>query len=248
MGYTNFPNGITSMGVPIHGPGNFPYDSPGQHFFVDVTDGSDSFSGTEWTRAKKTIEAGYALCTTNKNDVLHILGSASAYPSTAILTFDKDYTHIVGHTAGIVGGGRVRITNTVTTATAGEVVHSGTGCVFDNLHFQWGDSATAASVVGFAISGNGRNLYRGCHFEGPIDATVAGGTAIRMVTITSSQDNTFSGCTFGARTILSGSAAGAIVSFNGSNNTGNVFKDCLFLAYNSTTTSASINYIDNARL
>ena len=247
MGLTNFPNGITSFGIPLYGSGNFPYDSPGNHYFVDLTDGSDVInSGKSWDTAKASIEAGYALCTTGKNDVLHILGAASGYASTSVLTLDKDFTHIVGHTAGIVGGGRVRITNSVTTATAGEFVHSGTGCVFDNLHFQWGGSATAASLIGLAISGDGRNMYRGCHFEGPSQTDIGGAVGQRMVTLTSAQDNTFLGCTFGQRTVENTSATGAILSFNGSNNTGNAFKDCLFLSYNTNTASGFVNFVDGA--
>ena len=249
MLYTNFPNGLTSNGVPILGSGDFPNDSPGSHFYVDSANGSDSNDGTSWLTAKQTIwgtTGGYSLLTANKNDVLHLLGSATAYSSAAVGTWAKDYTHMVGHTAPILTGGRVRLTNTVATATAGEWTISGTGCVFKNIHWQWGDSATATSVVGVAISGNGRNSFINCQFEGPIDATVAGGTAIRVVTITSSQDNWFFNCEFGARTILSNSAAGALVSFNGSNNTGNGFVGCLFSMYNSTTTSAAINFISGA--
>ena len=246
MGLTHFPHGISSLGIPLYGNANFPYDSPGNHYFVDVTDGLDSNDGETWATAKANIATGYALCTTNHNDVVHVLGSASAYAQTAVLTLDKDYTHIVGHTAGIIGGGRVRITNTVTTATTGEFVHSGTGCVFDNLHFQWGGSATAASLVGLAISGNGRNLYRGCHFEGPIQAAMGAAVSQRMVTLTSTEDNTFVGCTFGQRTILSTSATGAVVSFNGINCTGNAFIDSTFLLYNSNTASAGVNFVENA--
>jgi hypothetical protein len=36
------------------------------------------------------------------------------------------------------------------------------------------------------------------------------------------------------------------VSFNGTNNTGNVFEQCLFSMYNSTTTSAAINFVSGA--
>jgi hypothetical protein len=222
---------------------------PGTHYFVDSVGGSDDNPGTSWTEAKKTIwgsSGGYSLLTTGKNDVLHVLGNATAYSSSAIAPWAKDFTHMVGHTAPIYTGGRVRLTNTVTTATAGEWTISGTGCVFKNIHWQWGASATATSVVGVALSGNGRNTFINCAFAGPTNATVAGGTAIRNLTITSSQDNFFYGCSFGGDTIKSASAAGALVSFNGTNNTRNVFEKCKFIAYFSNTASASINYVDGA--
>ena len=240
MGFTDYPNGLTSFGVPI-----VPDTFFGKHYFVDRKLGTDDNPGTSWDQAKKTIVAGYALLRDGYNDVLHIQGTASAYAQTAVLTLDKSYAHIVGHASPIYTGGRVRITNTVTTATAGEFVISGVGSVFKNIHFQWGGSATATSVVGTALSGDGRNAFLNCHFEGPTDATVAGGTAIRALTITSSQDNLFKGCSFGGDTILSSSAAGSVISFNGTNNSRNVFEDCIFVAYNSTTTSATVNYVNN---
>ena len=240
---TNIDQGLTVDGVPVGGAGGFPFDAPGSHFFADSVSGNDDNPGTSWTLAKKTIKAGYALCTTNKNDVLHLIGRATEYAQAAVLTFDKDYTHIVGHTSPIPNGGRVRLTNTVTTATAGEYVISGTGCTFVNIHFQYGDSATVTSLVGVALSGSGRNAFINCEFEGPFYDVNANQ---RMLTITSSQDNYFRGCSFGQRTILNTQATAAVVSFNGANNTGNTFEDCTFHLYNSSTASGIINYISGA--
>ena len=236
-------------GSPMWGGGGFPYSSGGKHYYVDSVNGSNSNRGTSWNKAKASIfgtDGGYALLSENKHDVLHVIGGATAYASTAVGTFDKDYAHVVCETAPLLTGGRARLTNTVTTATAGEFVISAVGSVFSGLHFQHGASATAASVVGTSITGDGRNAFINCHFEGPVDATVADGTAIKTLMLTSTQDNRFVNCAFGARTILSASAAGAIVHFAGTNNNANVFEKCLFIAYNSTTTSASISYVDNA--
>ena len=249
MGYTNFPNGLTSFGIPLPSCGNFPYGSGGNHYWVDSVNGSDSNSGKEWGKAKASIfgtSGGYQLLTENQHDVLHVIGGATAYAETAICTWAKDYTHMVAETAPIMSGGRVRLTNTITTATTGEFVISGTGCVFSGIHWQWGASATATSLVGVAISGNGRNAFINCNFEGPIEATMGAAVAQRMLTITSSQDNWFYNCKFGQRTILSTSATGAIVSFNGTDNTDNGFVNCIFTMYNSNTASAAINFVNNA--
>jgi hypothetical protein len=237
-----FPNGILTPYMV--GPAGF--DSIGDHFWCDSVHGSDSNDGTTPERAKKSISAGYALMSTNHHDVLHVIGGATAYTNTAVLTFDKNYCHVIGHAAPTYSGGRARITNTVTTATAGEYVISGTGCVFQGLHFQFGDSATAASLIGVAISGNGRNAFIGCNFEGPFDAGIGAAAGQRMVTLTSTQDNTFLNCSFGQRTILNTAATGAIVSFNGSNSTDNVFENCIFHMYNSNTASAAISFVDGA--
>lgn len=237
---------LNVAGVPIFGSGAFPFNSPGKHFWVDYVHGSDSNPGTSYELAKKTISAGYALCTTNRNDVLHVVGGASAYAESAVLTFDKDYTHVVGHVTPGYTGGRVRITNSVTTATAGEFVISGTGCTFVNLHFQWGASATATSLIGIAISGNGRNAFVGCNFEGPIDATIGAAAGQRLMTITSSQDNYFYRCGFGQRSILNTAATGAVVALNGTNVTDNVFEECIFHLYNSNTASCTFHVANGA--
>lgn len=251
MPLTNFPHGITTGGVPVYGSaGGFPHTSGGAHFFVDSVNGSDSADGRSWEKAKASIfgtNGGYSLLTSDRNEVLHVIGGATAYAETAVGTWAHDYTHMVGETAGIMTGGRVRLTNTVQTATVGEFVISGTGCVFSGIHWQHGGSAIADSVVGVSITGgNGRNQFINCHFEGPVNATLAAGTAIHPLRITASEDNCFLGCAFGANTILSSSAAGSVVHFAGENSNRNVFKDCIFFAYNSETTSATISYADNA--
>lgn len=218
----------------------------GRHFFVDSVKGSDSNGGASWEDAKKTFTAGYACMTTGNNDVLHVAGNATEYSNSAVVTMDKDYCHVVGHTAPLIHGQRCRLTNTVTTATAGEYVISGTGCVFKNIQFQFGDSNTVTSLVGVALSGYGRNAFINCGFYGPFGVAQVNAVGLRMMTITGSQDNYFYGCSFGQRTILLTSATGAILSFNGANNTNNFFEKCIFLMYNSNTASAAINYVDGA--
>ena len=223
--------------------GQEPFALRGRHFFVDSVRGSDSWPGTSWAQAKKTIwgtTGGYSCLTTGMNDVLHLAGNATAYSCAAVAPWAKDFTHMIGHTAPIRTGGRVRLTNTVTTATAGEWTISGTGCIFQNIHWQWGASATATSVIGVALSGNGRNSFINCQFEGPTNATVAVGTAIAPVMLTATADNLFHGCAFGGDTAISNSAAGTVILFAGANNNRNVFRDCIITHYNSTTTSSSV--------
>jgi hypothetical protein len=240
MTITRFPNGISSFGVPVFGSGGFPMTSVGSHFWVDSVNGSDSNDGTSPTRAKKKFSVGYALMTTNKHDVLHVIGGATEYAETAVVTMDKDYCHVVAHTTPGYTGGRARLTNTVTTATAGEYVISGTGCTFQGLHIQWGDSATDTSVIGCSITG-GRNTFINCQFEGPFQAAMGAAAAIRMISITSAQDLTFIGCDFGQRTIINTSSTGAIISFDGTNNNMHVFENCIFHSYQSNTGAGFIH-------
>jgi hypothetical protein len=249
MHLTNFPNGMTSMGVPIQGNSGFPYTSGGSHFYTDSVNGSDSADGKTWATAKASIwgtYGGYSLLTTNKHDVLHVLGGATAYAETAVGTWAHSYTHCVAETNPIMSGGRARITNTVQTATGGEWVISGSGCHFSGLHFQWGASAKAESLVGVSITGI-RNSFSNCNFEGPIDATIGAATGIRTVTLgTGVQDTWFYGCKFGQRTIENTDATGALVEFLGSNNTDNGFVNCIFTMFNSNVGACAVSFVLNA--
>jgi hypothetical protein len=248
MTLTNFPNGITSFGVPIYGTGGFPHSSGGNHYFTDSVNGSDDNSGTSWDTAKASIfgtNGGYALLTADQHDVLHVIGGATAYIETAVGTWAKDYTHCVAETNPIMSGGRARIYSTVATATAGEFVISATGCHFSGLHFQWGASATATSLVGVTITGD-RNSFTNCNFEGPINNAMSAIAATRMLTLSSVQDNWFYNCKFGQRTIIASAATGAVVEFIGTNNTDNGFVDCIFTMYNSNTASAAVSFLELA--
>ena len=57
MGLTNFPNGITSFGVPIFGGGQ---DISGNTFFVDANVLTSGGDGKSWDTAYKTIAVGLA--------------------------------------------------------------------------------------------------------------------------------------------------------------------------------------------
>jgi len=61
MGLTNFPNGITSFGIPIYG--DSVRDTSGTTFFVDGNSGSDQNKGLSWDDALKTIARACALST-----------------------------------------------------------------------------------------------------------------------------------------------------------------------------------------
>jgi hypothetical protein len=222
--------------------------SIGNEYFVDYVNGIDGGRGGNGKypdRPYKTLDAAYALMSANKNDVLWVAPGASAYAQSAVLTFDKDYAHVIGWGPFLTTGGRARITNSVTSATAGETVISAVGSSFVNLNFQYGDSATNTSVIGISITG-GRNNFTGCSFEGPIEATM-GAAAYRVVQIgTGVQDCEFDYCHFGQRTILATGSAGATVYFTGANITNNTFRKCHFNAYNSNTASCTIGFASGA--
>ena len=54
MSLTNFPNGITSFGVPVI-PGGIPFGRNSKAFFVDPVAGLDGNRGTDLSKPLKTL-------------------------------------------------------------------------------------------------------------------------------------------------------------------------------------------------
>ena len=121
MGLTNFPNGITTFGIPLYGPSNGP-DISGKSFFVDANVASSGGNGTSWDEAYQTIAAGLAashaqISNSNnrhwarRNTVYYCGDSIS---ETLVLAAEK--TDLIG--VGSDGGSFPRITGNFTIGTA----------------------------------------------------------------------------------------------------------------------------------
>jgi len=70
------------------------YEPMGKAFYVDRTNGSDEYNGLSPQTAKKTVNAGLGLCTTNKNDYVFVLESKDE-DKTAVTT-TKERVHLIG--------------------------------------------------------------------------------------------------------------------------------------------------------
>ena len=76
MALTNFPNGITSFGVPVIGGFNG-IPLTGTWWFVDPDTGSDGNTGQSPEEAFQTIYAAYASAASGNNDVIVLIGNGS---------------------------------------------------------------------------------------------------------------------------------------------------------------------------
>lgn len=133
MTYTNFPNGVTSFGVPSIGSGQIPVTN-GSYFFVcnrTNANGSDGNEGISVDAPLATLAAAIAKCTADAGDVIVILpGHAESIASATALTFNVAGMTIIG-----IGTGSARPTFTFTTANTAKIpVSAGniyiTNCVF----------------------------------------------------------------------------------------------------------------------
>ena len=249
MGLTNFPNGISSFGVPMIGngvPATF-----GDVFFVDYRNGADGNTGKSPDRALKTLSRAYALCTTNHNDVVLVDGD-STVTETAMISLTKNRVHTIGLTGpgfplGYGAGAKVNIGVTTDTDDIALIKNTGVRNSFSNIKFSSGNTLTEAIYV-FAEGGEYTRFF-GCEFYKSTHLTTTAAAEV----LCNGDSAQFYGCTFGdlvnARG-TGGSCVRATVNFDREQITGKVardvsFVDCTFLV-NAADTGVAMCHITAA--
>jgi hypothetical protein len=200
MPLTNFPNGVTSFGIPVL-PG-IPVHSPGPTTSWIRRMAPTAIRALPRTFPFATLYRALSLCTSGNNDVVVLIGngasSGSARLSTALaqtidstvtagtLVWDKDATHLIGVTAPTGVAARARIappSGTYTQSTFGSgnfVTVSGSGCYFSNFSLYNGFSTGGNNQICWTDTG-GRNFYSGIQFGGAGDAASAQSTTSRSL-------------------------------------------------------------------
>lgn len=204
---TNFPNGVSSFGVPILGSGALP-PFTGNYWFVQETQTPGAIAGEGQVGSPfNTLGQALAAATNNNNDVIFITGTVHL---TAPLAWNLSNTHLIGLSNGIKQGKRARISPLGGTAAFGPLVNvTGSGCLFSNFGTFFGFPITGAtSPIGWQDTG-GRNCYNGVEFLGFGDATVTTGTANQTGARafkfnTNVGESTFADCVFGVDTVQRG--------------------------------------------
>lgn len=189
-------------------------------FYVDPSGGSDTAnSGTAQNDAYATVEQALSSCTSGQHDVVLIspTGGTGRSSEDAAITWNKRFTHLIGSAAPTQQDARAGISF----ATGGSLTLSENGCIFRNVTM----NGSADINVPVTITGD-YNAFGGVDFKGSLNATTGDDTAARALVLSGAQENTFSGCTFGADTFMR-SAANATVEF-ASAASRNVFDGCLF--------------------
>lgn len=256
MGLTNFPNGLSSFGVPVLGGiAGIPFT--GNYWFVDPVNGLDGNAGNTPSSALQSLYRAVALATNNNNDVIVLIGNglssgtarlskaaAQAVDPTAtigVLNWNKNALHLIGVGAPARVAQRARIappTGVYTQATFGSgnfVVVSGSGCMFANVSLFHGFSTGGVNQICWTDTGS-RNAYWNMDFAGMGDAASAADAGSRSFKqgAAGSGENSFVGCTFGIDTITRG-AANASLEFAGATPRNN-FDRCAFLLDASAST------------
>ena len=142
MGLTNFPNGITSFGIPVMSGGATIPTTTGKYFFVDSNTGNDvSTAGTK-DSPFDTIEYAIGQCTASKGDVIIAMpGHVETLTAAGQLTFD-----VIGVTLVGLGSGNLRPRIDQGTATTADVDITAADVTIRNIVFQSILADVAASV------------------------------------------------------------------------------------------------------
>ena len=245
MSLTNFPNGITSFGVPVLGTiGGLPFT--GNYYFVDPVNGADGNEGSV-ELPLKTLYGALNKCTAGNNDVVVLIGDGTAAGSarlstalaqeisssatTGTLNWNKDATHLIGVCAPTAVAQRARIappSGTYTAATFNSdafINVTANGCYFANISVFCGFSTGSADMIAWTDSGS-RNCYSNVNIYGMADAASAAGANARTLKLDGGGEHTFINCTLGGDTVAR-SAANATVEFAGGT-ARNTFADCIF--------------------
>lgn len=165
MSVTNYPDGVSSYGLPVMGGGGIPAVY-GKVWFVDYDNGSDDNDGLSKETALKTIQYAHDnKVVTNRHDIV-LLSANSAHAQTAMLAITKNRVHFIGADGrfGYGMGARTRVTMGVTTAATDIAVmqNTGVGNTFTNIKF---DSANTVAQSLYAVAEGGEyTIYSGCEF------------------------------------------------------------------------------------
>lgn len=156
MAITNFPNGVSSFGIPVMGGGVQIPPTTGSYFFVDSNTGSNNNSGIGPEDAMATIDAAIGLCTADKGDVIIVMpGHAETISAATSLVVDVDGISIIG-----LGHGRNRPVLSFS-ATTSRIPISADDVVISGLVFL---GAVADIVSGVTVTGDDVTV-RDCEWQ-----------------------------------------------------------------------------------
>jgi hypothetical protein len=235
MGLTNFPNGLTSFGMPVT-PWGVPFCKDSQYFFVDPAYGNDGSAGT-FDSPLATVTEAEDRCIADQHDTVFVIARDMTAANTttyltAALAWDKDLTHLIGIGTQSALSQRARIAQySSTTGLSPMITVSASGCTFKNLQiFQGVDDNT--SLINVKVTG-GRNYFENVHFAGGGHATMAidGGCSLFL---DAAEENMFNNCTIGVDTIGAATGYAPLVFDNEAKR--NIFKDCRFIVEATATT------------
>lgn len=182
MSLTNFPNGVTSFGIPLLGSGGL--TTTGNVFFVDsgASAAADGNAATDKDQPAASIDGAISKCTASNGDIIIVM-PGHAETITSAITLDVAGVKIIG-----LGWGQNRPAITANFSSAGDTITvTADDCWLENLRLVAssasqnaqiniaGDDCTvvncvieqgANNLIGVTIAGADRFRISGCQFIG----------------------------------------------------------------------------------
>lgn len=248
MPFTNFPNGLTSFGIPLLGGGMIP-TSPGKIYFVNYGTGSDANRGTDISKPLKTVEYAYSLVTSGNDDIIALCGS-STHVLSAMLDVTKSRVHFVGidGTNGRFYGNNAKISLSVSTGATNVFTMKNTGVRNSFTNIKFINGATVTEGIHCVGEGGEYALYTNCEIYKSTDLDQTTSSEL----VLNGDSAQFVGCTIGS---LADARSGTVIRpcvrltagivGSGLVTRDCVFVDCLFWIQASHTTSTFV-YAANA--
>lgn len=234
--FTNFPNGVSSLGNPIL-PGGVPImGAQGKAFFVDPARGSDGNKGTSWDKPLASVSAAYALTTDKAGDVVYLLNDGNTSGTSredATITWANDNTHLVGLCAPSMISQRARISppTSQTTIVTPQLTVSGNGNIFANISLFEGTSEDSVASECVRVTGS-RNYFYNVAMMNMGDATNghSGDEANSChLKISGGEENLFEKCYIGLDTAIRSTTNANVELVSAAAR--NIFRGCVFPAF-----------------
>jgi hypothetical protein len=205
MALTNFPNGISSMGLPVIGSGGMIPPGPGKVYFVDYTNGVNAGPGTSISNPWQTIEYAYSQVTSGNDDIIALMGSAT-HVLSAMLDVSKSRVHFIGidGTNGRLYGQNAKVSLTATSGASniGTILNTGVRNSFTNIKFI--NESTVTEGIYCFVEGGEYTLIQNCEIYKATDLDQTG--AAEMVW--NGDSTQMIGCTIGS---LANAISGSII-------------------------------------
>jgi len=234
MPITNFPNGVSSFGVALHGGGGPLGIGVGNVHYLVANKTTDLFykmlkgRGVSTNSMYTTLATAYAATTSGQNDVVVVM--PGTYTVTASLDWANDYTHLIG-TGGPCYDGSDQYACSIlfeclTTSVAEVLKVSGNWNQFYNVGFA-NRYANAGNLTAVNVTSYGNYFYN-VGMYGLMATTQDATAAAASLYVGDAGLSKFEKCTIGSDvwTARSGTAQGQI-RFTGTGRPNNItFKDC----------------------
>lgn len=220
-------------GVPLLD--NIPFSKGSRAFFVDPDNGSSGNDGRTPDHALALVSQALAKCAADNNDVIFLLGTATGNTETAVVDWNKGYTHLIGVCAPTAQAQRARIFAGSAINASPFFLVEADGCIFKNI-YSFEGVAHAASLVNWNVTGS-RNYFENVHFAGggATQQAIDNGASLKLSG--TAGENLFKHCTIGVDTVAAAAGMdGLIVA--GPALPRNTFENCLFTLLASAASAA----------